>query len=163
MSLFHRSENAAQRAGDRAEDRAAGAEDRVQDRVEDRGENRAEPTPDHPEGVENQGATRVEDHAEQTEDRAEDREDRADRADASNPAGGAASYRDRVTELGLDRSAVLQREKERYGGVKIGSAFFGWLAATGTGVLLAALVVGAGGALGVASNTPAGQTVAQAT
>ncbi len=58
---------------------------------------------------------------------------------------------------------MLQREKERYGGVKIGSAFFGWLAATGTGVLLAALVVGAGGALGVASNTPAGQTVAQAT
>ena len=35
-----------------------------------------------------------------------------------------------------DRRTVVGREKEKYGGVKIGSAFFGWLTATGAAVLL---------------------------
>ncbi|WP_370291138.1 hypothetical protein [Nocardioides sp.] len=48
-----------------------------------------------------------------------------------------------------DRKAVIAREKERFGGVKIGSAFFGWLSATGLAVILTALVAAAGAGVGV--------------
>lgn len=41
-----------------------------------------------------------------------------------------------------DREAVVAREHERFGGVKVGSAFFGWLSATGALVLLTALAAG---------------------
>ncbi|AUI50048.1 hypothetical protein [Arthrobacter crystallopoietes] len=47
-----------------------------------------------------------------------------------------------------DRRTVVGREKEKYGGVKIGSAFFGWLTATGAAVLLIALVSAVGVAIG---------------
>jgi hypothetical protein len=47
-----------------------------------------------------------------------------------------------------DRREVVARQKEEFGGMKLGSAFFGWLAATGMAVLLTALVAGAGTALG---------------
>ena len=47
------------------------------------------------------------------------------------------------------REEVLDREQERFGGIKIGSAFFGWLAAVGTGVLLTALVAGIAAAIGL--------------
>ncbi|MEV7631022.1 hypothetical protein AB0N64_01295 [Microbacterium sp. NPDC089318] len=49
------------------------------------------------------------------------------------------------------REEALGREQERFGGFKWGSAFFGWLTATGTAVLLTALLsaVGAGLGLGV--------------
>ena len=47
------------------------------------------------------------------------------------------------------RQNVIAREKEEFGGFKFGSAFFGWLTATGTVVLLTALVAGAGAALGL--------------
>jgi hypothetical protein len=75
---------------------------------------------------------------------------------------GATSVGDRASELGLNREAVIDRQKERYGGIKFGSAFFGWLTATGTAVLLTALVAAAGTAVGVATNTDAGQAVGQA-
>ena len=52
-----------------------------------------------------------------------------------------------------DRHSVVGREIEEYGGVKVGSAFFGWLTATGTGVLLTAVVAAAGTAVGVATDT----------
>ena len=51
------------------------------------------------------------------------------------------------------RETVVAREKEQFGGIKIGSAFFGWLAATGMAVLLTALVAAAGTAVGLATNT----------
>lgn len=44
-----------------------------------------------------------------------------------------------ATDIRHDRETVVARERERFGGVKIGSAFFGWLAATGAVVLLTAL------------------------
>jgi hypothetical protein len=55
-----------------------------------------------------------------------------------------------------DRHSVVAREKERYGGVKIGSAFFGWLTATGTAVILTALLAAAGTTIGLATDTPVG-------
>jgi hypothetical protein len=40
-------------------------------------------------------------------------------------------------------------QKDAFGGMKFGSCFFGWLTASGTAVLLAALVTGVGAALGL--------------
>jgi hypothetical protein len=47
------------------------------------------------------------------------------------------------------RSDVVDRQREQFGGVKIGSAFFGWLTAVGTAVLLTAVIAAAGAALGL--------------
>lgn len=52
-----------------------------------------------------------------------------------------------------DRQTAVARQKEQFGGMKVGSAFFGWLAATGMAVLLTALLAAAGTAVGLASNT----------
>ena len=51
------------------------------------------------------------------------------------------------------RHDVLAREKERFGGIKFGAAFFGWLTAIGTVVLLTAVVGAIGAALGIGSGT----------
>ncbi|WP_258062283.1 MULTISPECIES: hypothetical protein [unclassified Rathayibacter] len=45
------------------------------------------------------------------------------------------------------RKDIHQRERDRFGGFKIGCAFFGWLAATGLAVLLTALVTAIGAAV----------------
>jgi heme/copper-type cytochrome/quinol oxidase subunit 2 len=50
------------------------------------------------------------------------------------------------------RRADIDREHERFGGVKIFCAFFGWLTATGMTVLLTALVAAAGAGVGLASD-----------
>jgi hypothetical protein len=57
------------------------------------------------------------------------------------------------------RETVVAREKEQFGGIQVGSAFFGWLAATGTAVLLTALVAAAGTAVGLATNTDVNEAV----
>jgi hypothetical protein len=64
--------------------------------------------------------------------------------------------------LNRDRHSVVARQKEEFGGVKVGSAFFGWLTATGTAVMLTAFVAAAGIAVGVATNTNAGSATTQA-
>ncbi|PPB48777.1 hypothetical protein C4K88_13770 [Arthrobacter pityocampae] len=51
-----------------------------------------------------------------------------------------------------DRKLLHQREKEHFGGMKFGSAFFGWLTATGMFVLLSALVGGVAALFGIGSN-----------
>ena len=72
--------------------------------------------------------------------------------------------RDATTgHVGRDRESVVAREKEEYGGIKIGSAFFGWLTATGTAVLLTALAAAAGAVFGLSGVTDAQDAVAQAT
>ncbi|WP_249998883.1 hypothetical protein [Actinoplanes sp. M2I2] len=48
---------------------------------------------------------------------------------------------------------MVAREKSRYGGIKWGSAFFGWLTATGTAVILTSLLVAGGAAVGVSTGT----------
>jgi hypothetical protein len=60
-----------------------------------------------------------------------------------------------------DRQTAVARQKEQFGGMKVGSAFFGWLAATGMAVLLTALLAGAGAAVGLASNTNLNDAVNQ--
>ena len=62
-----------------------------------------------------------------------------------------------------DRSTVVGREEDEHGGIKIGSAFFGWLTAVGMAVLLTAVAAAAGTAFGVASGTDLGQAADSAT
>ena len=61
------------------------------------------------------------------------------------------------------RREVVGLEKEQYGGIKVGSAFFGWLTATGTAILLTALVAAAGAAVGLATGTTPEDAASEAT
>ena len=61
------------------------------------------------------------------------------------------------------RRGVFKREKDEYGGVKVGLAFFGWLTATGTAVMLTAFVAAAGAAVSVVNNIDASSARNQAT
>lgn len=63
----------------------------------------------------------------------------ADGSVAARAAGGGPTTRE----------SVVQREKERFGGMKFGSAFFGWLTATGTAVILTAVLAATGTAIGL--------------
>lgn len=81
----------------------------------------------------------------------------SDAVDTPNDRADPAPGNNRPVDLGerpepLDRRDVVARQKEQFGGMKFGSAFFGWLAATGMAVLLTALVAGAGTALGLGRN-----------
>ena len=79
-------------------------------------------------------------------------------ADDTTAQGAEAS----PTVERLDRREVVAREREQYGGVKIGAAFFGWLTATGTAVLLTALLAAAGVAVGLATGTDLEEAVDRA-
>ncbi len=48
---------------------------------------------------------------------------------------------------------MVGRQKAAFGGMKFGSDFFGWLTASGTAVLLVALVAGFGAAVGLSKGT----------
>jgi hypothetical protein len=69
-----------------------------------------------------------------------------ERIDEGRHAAPAAGVHDADPNI---RREVVAREKEAYGGVKIGAAFFGWLTAMGMAVLLTALVAGTGTAIGL--------------
>ena len=64
-----------------------------------------------------------------------------------------------------DRREVVGRQKDQFGGMKFGSAFFGWLTATGTAVILTALLAAVAAAVGFNMNqqvpTAPGATPAQ--
>jgi hypothetical protein len=79
--------------------------------------------------------------------RADDPQTQGQDRDGTDTAGGSQAA------VLTDRHSVVSREKERYGGIKWGAAFFGWLTATGTAVILTALLVAAGTAVGVATET----------
>ncbi|GAA4685996.1 hypothetical protein [Nocardioides nanhaiensis] len=66
-------------------------------------------------------------------------------APASTPAPGASPENE-------GRRTVVDREKERFGGVKVVCAFFGWMTATGMTILLTALVAAAGAGVGLVSS-----------
>lgn len=52
----------------------------------------------------------------------------------------------------LSRKRVVGREKDEHGGIKLGSAFFGWLTAIGMAVLLTALATAAGAVFGLSTD-----------
>jgi hypothetical protein len=63
---------------------------------------------------------------------------------------------------GAARDAV-DAQRSRYGGIKWGAAFFGWLSANGLAVLLLALISSAGVAIGLTQGVPgANETTEQA-
>ncbi len=67
------------------------------------------------------------------------------------------------TDAGYEsRGDVVDREREQHGGVKVGAAFFGWLAATGMAVLLGAVVAATGVLAGEATETDSPSEVADA-
>ena len=70
-------------------------------------------------------------------------------ADHTNETSGAHAAPVVADDSRAVREEVVAREKAEFGGMKFGSAFFGWLTATGTAVLLTALVAGTGSALGL--------------
>jgi hypothetical protein len=75
-----------------------------------------------------------------------------DRPTTTTPAGDAPVNDTADDTSTVDRRDVVTRQKDVFGGMKFGSCFFGWLAASGTAVLLAALVTGVGAALGLSRN-----------
>jgi hypothetical protein len=71
---------------------------------------------------------------------------------AVNPDSGSAERgrnRNPGTGTGPGHQELVARQKEQFGGMKFGCSFFGWLTATGTAVLLSALLAAVGTALGV--------------
>jgi hypothetical protein len=55
--------------------------------------------------------------------------------------------------MGTDAMDTMRaRQKERFGGIKWGSAFFGWLCAIGLAAILLAILAGAGVALGLSTS-----------
>jgi hypothetical protein len=60
-----------------------------------------------------------------------------------------------------DRRTVVDREREQFGGMKFGAAFFGWLTATGLAVLMLSILAAAGVAFGLASTANVDQAVQQ--
>ena len=67
--------------------------------------------------------------------------------------------------VGEDRSVrkdVVDREREEHGGIKWGAAFFGWLTATGTAILVTALLAAIGTAIGLSTLAGTQQAESQA-
>ncbi|SDU83331.1 hypothetical protein SAMN04488544_0667 [Microlunatus sagamiharensis] len=86
--------------------------------------------------------------------------------DERTEAGQTSGHQSRtvpVVTTHADRRAeadeTVRLQKERFGGMKFGACFFGWLTATGTAVLLTALLGAAGAVFGFAQDG----TVEQAT
>ena len=80
-------------------------------------------------------------------------DDRRDLSGSRGPvpaSSGAGSVP--LEERSTLREEVVGRERKQFGGIKFGSAFFGWLTATGTGVILTALVAATGAAVGIGVN-----------
>jgi uncharacterized membrane protein len=69
----------------------------------------------------------------------------------TEPVTGDAEPADTTTTRGLDQSTLADAravQRERYGGAKLGSAFFGWLVAVGLTVLLGVLASAVAAAVG---------------
>lgn len=58
--------------------------------------------------------------------------------------------------------AVVAEQRNRFGGMKFGACFFGWLTATGTAVILTALLTAVGAGVGLARDLNADQALASA-
>ena len=86
--------------------------------------------------------------------------DVAGAAATTGTTGSGTDYR--AAGPTTDRASVVAREKDRFGGVKVGSAFFGWVAATGMAVVLVAVLGALGVLVGAATSTDAGQAAGSA-
>ena len=75
---------------------------------------------------------------------------------ATENTSGASTPRSR-------RNDAVAAEKEQFGGIKFGSAFFGWLTAIGLTVILSALATAIGVGIGAANTSSANDAANQAT
>jgi hypothetical protein len=64
------------------------------------------------------------------------------------------AWDDVIDATPLSTEELVERQRERFGGVKVGSAFFGWLTATATFAILTGLVIVAGVVLGLDVRNP---------
>jgi len=76
-----------------------------------------------------------------------------DRTPANGESGARATTRDREpASAGVgreDMNAARARQRDEYGGINWGAAFFGWLVAVGIAVLLTGILSAAGAAIGL--------------
>lgn len=86
-----------------------------------------------------------------TDDRYEGRHESERRAADDEALGRPAGHRE-----------VVAMERQEHGGVKWGSAFFGWLTAMGTAVLLTALLSAIGAAVGLGTLSDTDQAASEA-
>ena len=87
----------------------------------------------------------------------------ATRTTGEPPATGTTAtreHRPRATREHMETARARQRDE--YGGINWGAAFFGWLVAVGLGSLLAAILAAAGTAVGLTQNTSASDASANA-
>ncbi len=82
-------------------------------------------------------------------------------SDTPDPAPVGRHTETGATEA-VTRGQVVDREREEHGGIKLGSAFFGWLAATGMAVLLSGLVAVTGLVAGESTGTDTASETADA-
>ncbi|HET7302947.1 MAG TPA: hypothetical protein VFJ12_00180 [Segeticoccus sp.] len=89
-------------------------------------------------------------HDDRTDDDRTDGRYDDDRYDRDNRYARRDEDRDDPDDAGVatDRRAVLDRERDKFGGARVGTGFFGWMAATGLAVLMTALTEAIGTAVG---------------
>ena len=75
----------------------------------------------------------------------------ADGRDAEPPRPAQPPSPDRPV---IDPAHARDRQREQFGGLKPGAAFFGWLVAVGIAVLLTAVLSAVGGAIGLSQGPP---------
>ena len=78
------------------------------------------------------------------------------------PDHGSGRHTDPGSTEPVSRTDVVGREREEHGGIKIGSAFFGWLAATGMAALLSGIVAVTGVVAGETTGTDTASETADA-
>lgn len=84
-----------------------------------------------------------------------------DPAPGTTEHGGTPASVGPATTASPTTNQVVAAQRARYGGVKWGSAFFGWLSATGLAVLLIGALVAAGVSVGLTEAEPAAVETAE--
>ncbi len=82
-------------------------------------------------------------------DRDRDRDRVDDRREVTDRDGDGVDHCHRVVDPVAQRPEIIARQREAFGGVKVGAAFFGWLTAVGMATLLTVLLAATGAALGL--------------
>ena len=98
-------------------------------------------------GATSVGTSPADDRPALRDDHVDRNDDRVDRHDDSRDDDGLGR------EFQSRRQDAHARAHDRFGGIKWGAAFFGWLSANGLNVILLALATAAGAAVGITQST----------
>lgn len=80
---------------------------------------------------------------------------RKSRSEPARGAGRAPAAREEEVRPATRRAVVRGRQREEFGGLNWGAAFFGWLVAIGMAAILTSILAAAGAALGLTDVTAA--------